>query len=400
MKKSILSYLILALTLLSFSSFSQTENQADEESTLLGLPGDNLDLFAVLDLFQKSKTIEEFEKTLNLEETGINNLDLNLDDKADFIKVVTEQDGDDFSFVLQVDVSEKEIQDVAVILVSKDKDGKVTMQMVGDKDLYGENYVIEPAPPAPAVTPNPAYAGKEPVPEAVPASTVVVVESAPIVQYVYSPVYVPYYPPYYYSYYPPYFRAFTVMAVGVYRHNHYYNHHGYHGGYHGNTVVIHNNNNYNNYNNNRNSSNTVNNNKANGNYNNRASASTRPSTGQGSSPSTRPSTGQGSSPSTRPSTGQGSSPSTRPSTGQGASPSTRPSTGQGASPSTRPSTGQGSSPSARPATSPSTRPSASPSSSQSRGSSPSARPSSSASRSMGSSRSAGGASRGGGGRRR
>ena len=44
------------------------------DTTLLGLPGDNLDLFAVLDLFQKSKTIEDFEKSLNEEKTGINNL--------------------------------------------------------------------------------------------------------------------------------------------------------------------------------------------------------------------------------------------------------------------------------------------------------------------------------------
>ena len=113
---------------------------------MLGLPGDNLDLYAVLDLFQKSKTIEEFEKTLNEEETGINNLDLDLNEQVDFIKVVTKQDGEDFTFILQVDVNEKEIQDVAVILVSKDKDGKVTMQIVGDKDLYGKDYVIEPKP--------------------------------------------------------------------------------------------------------------------------------------------------------------------------------------------------------------------------------------------------------------
>ena len=44
-----------------------------------------------LDLFQKSKTIEDFEKSLNEEKTGINNLDLNLDNKVDFIKVVTKQ---------------------------------------------------------------------------------------------------------------------------------------------------------------------------------------------------------------------------------------------------------------------------------------------------------------------
>ena len=219
--------------MLSLPVFSQTDN----EEELLGLPGDNLDLYAVLDLFQKSKTIEDFEKTLNDAATGINNLDLNLDDKIDFIKVKTEQKKEDFTFILQVDVTEKETQDVAVILLSKDKDDKVTLQIVGDKDLYGKNYVVEPKPATPAVTPNPAYTGDDPVTEAVPASTtVVVVESAPIVQYVYSPVYVPYYPPYHYGYYPPYFAAATVIAVGIYRHNNYYHHHGYHGGY-GNTLL-------------------------------------------------------------------------------------------------------------------------------------------------------------------
>jgi hypothetical protein len=299
MKKNLLSFLVLSMSLLSMPVFSQ----APEDSTLLGLPGDNLDLFATLDLFQKSKTIEEFEKSLNEEKTGINNLDLNLDNKVDFIKVVTKQKDQDFSFILQVDVTEKEVQDVAVILVSKDKDGKIAMQIVGDQDLYGKDYVIEPkTEPTPSVTANPAYTGANPVTVSTPPSTtVVVVESAPIVQYVYSPVYVPYYPPYHYAYYPPYFAAFTIMAVGVYHHNNYYHHGGYYGG-HGNTVVIHNTNNYNNYNNSRNSSNTVNHNNASGNYN-RNNASARPSTG--TSASTRPSTGT--SASTRPSTGTSAS---------------------------------------------------------------------------------------------
>ncbi len=134
MKNSLIYFLIIGLTLLSLPVFSQTGDQAANDTALLGLPGDNLDLFAVLDLFQKSKTIEDFEKSLNEEKTGINNLDLNLDNKVDFIKVVTKQDGDDFTFILQVDVTEKEIQDVAVILVSKDKDKKITMQIVGDKE--------------------------------------------------------------------------------------------------------------------------------------------------------------------------------------------------------------------------------------------------------------------------
>lgn len=364
MKKS---FLLIVLLLTSLPIFSQT----DADTGALGLPGDNLDLYAVLDLFQKSKTIEDFEKSLNLENSKINNLDLDNDKKVDFIKVTTKKNGDDFSFILQDAVSKTETQDVAVILVSKDKNTKVTMQIVGDEELYGKNYIVEPKAEGTGVTANPGYTGEDPVTLNVPPSTTtVVVQSAPIVQYVYSPAYVPYYPPYYYGYYPPYFAAFTVMAVGIYRHNNYYHHHG---GY-GNTTVIHNTNNFNNYNKTRNTSNTVVNNKARGNYTNVGNrASTSNINRSGANVSTRPS--GGASASTRPSA------TTRPS--GGASVSTRP---------TSPSTRQ-SGPSA------STRPS---------GSSHYSRPSSSSysggGRSGGSGfssggRSGGGGMRGGGGRR-
>ena len=158
MKKILFSFLVLVMSLLSLPVFSQ----AEVDSTLLGLPGDNLDLYAVMDLFQKSKTIEDFEKSLNEEKTGINNLDLDLDNKVDFIKVETKKKDDDFTFILQVDVSKTEKQDVAVILVSKDKDKKVTMQIVGDKDLYGKDYIVEPkTTTTPSVTANPAYTGDQ-----------------------------------------------------------------------------------------------------------------------------------------------------------------------------------------------------------------------------------------------
>ena len=307
MKKNYFSFLILAISLLSLPVFSQTENKktddkSPKDTTLLGLPGDNLDLYLVLDLFQKSKTIEEFEKNLNLEKTGINNLELDLNNKVDFIKVDTKKKDDDFTFVLQVDISKTEKQDVAVILVSKDKDKKITMQIVGDKDLYGKDFIVELKDvKTPSSTPNPGYTGSNPDTVYVPAkTTTVVVEQAPIVQYVYSPAYVPYAPPYYYGYYPPYFAAFTVMAVGMYWGSHAYHHH--HGGYgyHGNTTVIHNSNNFNNYNNSRNTSNTVRDNSRNGNYDRGNGATQRPSNGAGGV--NRPSQGGGNN---RPSSGAG-----------------------------------------------------------------------------------------------
>src|SRR6187551_147364 len=142
MKIRVLSFLVVAMSLFGLTAFSQTESDTGE----LGLPGDNLDLYAVLDLFQKSKTIEDFEKSLNDEKSKINNLDLNGDKKVDFIKVETKKDGDDFTFILRDPISKTETQDVAVIMVSKDKDKKVKMQIIGDKDLYGKDYIVEPTP--------------------------------------------------------------------------------------------------------------------------------------------------------------------------------------------------------------------------------------------------------------
>src|ERR1700746_566576 len=108
MKKFILPCLDAAMSLLSHPVFAQANKDTTE---LLGLPGDNLDLYAVLTLFQKSKTIEAFEKSLNDEKEGINNLDLNLDKKIDFIKVTTTKEDSSYRFVLQVDVTKTEAQD-------------------------------------------------------------------------------------------------------------------------------------------------------------------------------------------------------------------------------------------------------------------------------------------------
>src|SRR5688500_2937924 len=138
MKKFYLPY-VLAAVFFCPPVFSQTATQTatktPTDTATLGLAGDNLDLYAVLNVFQKSKTIEDFEKSLNEQKTGINNLDLNLDKKVDFIKVITKQKDSTFTFILQIAVSKTENQDVAVILLTKNK-GKVNLQIVGDEDLY------------------------------------------------------------------------------------------------------------------------------------------------------------------------------------------------------------------------------------------------------------------------
>jgi hypothetical protein len=133
MKKSSMFCIVAVFCFFSLPAFSQ----AAKDTSLLGLPGDNLDLYSVMTLFQKSKTIEDFQKELNDEKTGINNLDLDSNQKVDFIKVVTKKKDEDYTFIMQVDVSKTKTQDVASIIIEKDKNQKITLKIVGNKDLYG-----------------------------------------------------------------------------------------------------------------------------------------------------------------------------------------------------------------------------------------------------------------------
>lgn len=110
----------------------------------LGLPGDNFDLYGALELFKKADSPEAFEKAINSNNNEVNNLDLDGDGKVDYVKVIDKQDGNAHTLVLQVDVSETEKQDVAVIEVEKTGDDKAHVQIVGDEDLYGKDYIVEP----------------------------------------------------------------------------------------------------------------------------------------------------------------------------------------------------------------------------------------------------------------
>ena len=109
----------------------------------LGLPGDNLNLYAVMKMFQESETLEEFERNLNDENSRINNLDLNGDNLVDYLMVMDYVDRKVHTIVLRAALGRNETQDVAVFTVQRFKDGAVQIQLVGDEALYGKNYIIE-----------------------------------------------------------------------------------------------------------------------------------------------------------------------------------------------------------------------------------------------------------------
>lgn len=125
----------IIITILFFAAILPVSLYAQEKEDKLDLPGDNLNLYAVLKLFPESKTLESFEQKLNEENSEINNLDLDGDNKTDYIKVIDNVDADVHTIVLQTDVSANEKQDVAVFTVQKDAAGKVQVQLIGDEDF-------------------------------------------------------------------------------------------------------------------------------------------------------------------------------------------------------------------------------------------------------------------------
>ena len=139
MKKSVITS-ILALLLAGWGTIMA--GQWPKE--YLGRPGDNLNLYAVMDLFQESHTLKGFERSLNDMNSRINNLDLNGDNMVDYIMVSDYVDGYAHNIVLRVALDRRETQDVAVFTVQKFRNGSVSIQLIGDEALYGRNYIVEP----------------------------------------------------------------------------------------------------------------------------------------------------------------------------------------------------------------------------------------------------------------
>jgi hypothetical protein len=215
-----------------------TVKAQDSDVQRLGLPGDNLNLYAVLKLFQESETLEGFEKNLNDENNHINNLDLDGDGNIDYIKVEDNIDDNVHTIVLKIAVTPHENQDVAVFTVIRDRNNQVQIQLIGDDELYGKNYILEPNYDGDdvygsSVTPNPGYSGNvyqnggQTV--VVHRTTYVEVAAWPVVRFIYAPAYVVYYSPWYYGYYPSYWRPWRPYYWDYY----YGYHHNYNDYYYG-----------------------------------------------------------------------------------------------------------------------------------------------------------------------
>jgi hypothetical protein len=190
---------------------------AQRDST--GMPGDNFSLQGALEMFKQSSSPEEFEKLINTESNNVNNLDLNGDGDIDYINVIDKTEKEVHAFVLQVAVSEKENQDIAVIELEKTGDTTAVLQIIGDEDIYGEQIIVEASDEGDEGIEENNFNTPQKGPAEIffqPVRIVLNVFFWPCVRNVYRPVYRPWVSPYQWRYYPNYWRPWRPYAWHVF----------------------------------------------------------------------------------------------------------------------------------------------------------------------------------------
>ncbi len=151
--------------------------------------GDNLDLEAVASIFGSSKNLEDFENQLNDPKNKISNLDLNQDNQVDYLRVVEVAENNTHLIAIQAVLAKDQYQDVATIEVEKDTKGNTSIQVVGDVDMYGPHYIIEPVYVHPPV----------------------------FFTLFWRPFYHPYHSIFYWGYYPHHFHYWHPVHINVYK---------------------------------------------------------------------------------------------------------------------------------------------------------------------------------------
>ncbi len=136
MKK--LSLLIHLILFVIFTVSAQEQTPATEA-------GEDFDLEGVVAIFEEAEDLEDFEKRLNDGKNEVNNLDLNKDDEIDMLKVVEYKEDETHVIAIQAILSENDVQDICSIEIEKHDDGEISLQVIGDPDFYGPDYIVEPA---------------------------------------------------------------------------------------------------------------------------------------------------------------------------------------------------------------------------------------------------------------
>ena len=103
----------------------------------------SLDLMAVAAAYAESRSVREFEQILNSSRYMINNLDLNNDGWIDYLRVIETRNGYYHALLIQSCLAAGIFQDVATLVAERRPDA-LFVEVIGDRYLYGANYVVRP----------------------------------------------------------------------------------------------------------------------------------------------------------------------------------------------------------------------------------------------------------------
>lgn len=150
-----------------------------------------LDLKAIASVFGDSRNLEDFERRINDYNSGLSNLDLNSDGYIDYLRVIETSEQNIHLTVIQAVLDRDVFQDVASIVVERDRYRRTYVQVIGDPYLYGHNYIIEP----------------------------VFYRTPSIINWFWTSRYRRWVSPYYWGYYPRYYHSRRPLEVNIYMTN-------------------------------------------------------------------------------------------------------------------------------------------------------------------------------------
>jgi len=139
--KAKLASLLVVLLITTTQCVAQNRISVEAQNTDIS---DNLDLQAVASIFGESKDLQDFEMRLNDYDSQISNLDLNNDGEVDYLRVIESSENNVHVVVIQAVLDRDVYQDVATIVVERNRNRRTYVQIIGDPYMYGDNYIIEP----------------------------------------------------------------------------------------------------------------------------------------------------------------------------------------------------------------------------------------------------------------
>lgn len=199
MKK--VKYGLLAIVFPLIVVSCSSEEVAEKKLAKMDPTEEGFNLQGAIELFEQSKDPAEFERSLNVKDNPVNNLDLNDDGKIDFVKVIDRTKDQSHSIVMQVVLNEKENQDIAAIMIQKSGSSSARLQIVGNEVLYGKEVVLEPIA-------KDEDGGSKPTAMLLASNATITVNvwTWPIIQHVYRVEYVPYVSPVRWEVYPVWYK--------------------------------------------------------------------------------------------------------------------------------------------------------------------------------------------------